>query len=248
MNNFNNPYVDPYSFQGRYSNFDRNSTNSFNSHSSLIKPKGMEQKEPNKNADHAQNNKPKQHSIYTNGQIEKITGSKPIIFSPPKLNSNQQFMLNDEHQDQFTVHQNNTQDEDSDKEERVSTLMKEFSYLLDDEDSPILEESSIHLEDISDNESSAQSDEFSLESEDKNDNGNQFSSKQEESKNLFDEFYSMLDEHFVNADINQEEIEDLSEPVDSGEDPSLTMFSDLNELEEEKQDTSLTNLIRQKKI
>ena len=215
MNNFNNPYVDSNSFQDHHSNFDRNTTNSFNSHSSLIKPKGMEQKEPNKNADHTQNNKPKQHPIYTNGQIETLTGSKPIIFSPPKLNSNQQFMLNDEHQDQFTVPKNNPQDENPDKEEIVSTLMKEFSYLLDDEDSPVLEESTIHLEDISDIESSAQSDESSLESEDKKDNGDQLSSKQEESKNLFDEFYSMLDEHFINANIDQEEIKDLSEPVDS---------------------------------
>ena len=34
-----------------------------------------------------------------------------------------------------------------------------------------------------------------------------------------------------------EEIEALSDHVDSGEDPFLTMLSDNNELEEEKQDT-----------
>ena len=47
-----------------------------------------------------------------------------------------------------------------------------------------------------DNESLSQSDEFSVEIEDKNDRENQFPSKQEKSKNLFDEFYSMLDESF----------------------------------------------------
>ena len=35
-------------------------------------------------------------------------------------------------QNQLTVDKNNAQDEDSEKEERVSSLMKEFSYLLDD--------------------------------------------------------------------------------------------------------------------
>ena len=246
MNNFNNPYVDPYSFQGNHFNYNRNSTNSFNSHSSLTKQGGKEQKEPKQNADHTQNNIPKQHSIYTNGQMETITGSKPIIFSPPKLDSSQKYMLNDEHQDQFTGDKSNTQDEDSEKAERVSSLMKEFSYLLDDHDLPILEESSNHQDDTSDTESLAQLDEFSVESEDKNDRENQFPSKQETSKNLFDEFYSMLDESFDDSKTNQKEIEDLSEPVDIGEDTSLTMLSDINELEEEKQDTALTNLIETK--
>ena len=39
-----------------------------------------------------------------------------------------------------------------------------------------------------------------------------------------------------------EEIEALSDHVDTGEDPFLTMLSDSNELEEEKQDLSSTNL------
>ena len=107
MSNFNNPYVDPYSFQGHHSNDNRNSTNSFHSHSSLTKQVGMEQKESKQNADHNQNNKPKQQSIYTNRQIEKITGSKPIIFSPPKLDSSQKYMMNDEQQEQLTVDKDN---------------------------------------------------------------------------------------------------------------------------------------------
>ena len=103
MNNFNNPYVDPNSFQGHHSNYNRNSTNSFNSHSSLIKPKGMEQKGTQQNEDHNQEHETKQQAIYTNRQIEKITGSKPIIFSPPKLDSSQKYMMNDEQQEQLTV-------------------------------------------------------------------------------------------------------------------------------------------------
>ena len=240
MNNFNNPYVDPYSFQGNHFNYERNSTNSFHSHSSLTKQVGMEQKEPKQNANHNQNNKPKQQSIYTNRQIEKITGSKPIIFSPPKLNSSQKYMMNDEQQEQLTVDKDNTRDEDSEKKERVSSLMKEFSNLLDDDDLPILEESSILQEDTIDNESLSQSNEFSAEIEDKNDDENQFPSKQEKAKNLFDEFYSMLDESFDHSE--SEEIEALSDHVDTGEDPFLTMLSDNNELEEEKQDLSSTNL------
>ena len=239
MNNFNNPYVDPYSFQGNHFN-ERNSTNSFHSHSSLTKQVGMEQKEPKQNANHNQNNKPKQQSIYTNRQIEKITGSKPIIFSPPKLNSSQKYMMNDEQQEQLTVDKDNTRDEDSEKKERVSSLMKEFSNLLDDDDLPILEESSILQEDTIDNESLSQSNEFSAEIDDKNDDENQFPSKQDKAKNLFDEFYSMLDESFDHSE--SEEIEALSDHVDTGEDPFLTMLSDNNELEEEKQDLSSTNL------
>ena len=200
----------------------------------------MEQKEPKQNANHNQNNKPKQQSIYTNRQIEKITGSKPIIFSPPKLNSSQKYMMNDEQQEQLTVDKDNTRDEDSEKKERVSSLMKEFSNLLDDDDLPILEESSILQEDTIDNESLSQSNEFSAEIDDKNDDENQFPSKQDKAKNLFDEFYSMLDESFDHSE--SEEIEALSDHVDTGEDPFLTMLSDNNELEEEKQDLSSTNL------
>ena len=200
----------------------------------------MEQKEPKQNANHNQNNKPKQQSIYTNRQIEKITGSKPIIFSPPKLDSSQKYMMNDEQQEQLTVDKDNTRDEDSEKKERVSSLMKEFSNLLDDDDLPILEESSILQEDTIDNESLSQSNEFSAEIDDKNDDENQFPSKQDKAKNLFDEFYSMLDESFDHSE--SEEIEALSDHVDTGEDPFLTMLSDNNELEEEKQDLSSTNL------
>ena len=241
MNNFNNPYVDPNSFRGHHSNYNRNSTNSFNSHSSLIKPKGMEQKGKQQNEDHNQEHETKQQAIYTNRQIEKITGSKPIIFSPPKLDSSQKYMMNDEQQEQLTVDRDNTRDEDSEKKERVSSLMKEFSNLLDDDDDlPILEESSILQEDTIDNESLSQSNEFSAEIDDKNDDENQFPSKQDKAKNLFDEFYSMLDESFDHSE--SEEIEALSDHVDTGEDPFLTMLSDNNELEEEKQDLSSTNL------
>ena len=118
--------------------------------------------------------------------------------------------------------------------------MKEFSNLLDDDDLPILEESSILQEDTIDNESLSQSNEFSAEIDDKNDDENQFPSKQDKAKNLFDEFYSMLDESFDHSE--SEEIEALSDHVDTGEDPFLTMLSDNNELEEEKQDLSSTNL------
>ena len=88
MNNFNNPYVDPYSFQGNHFNYNRNSTNSFNSHSSLIETgRNGAKRNRNKMPIIIKITKHKQQSIYTNRQIEKITGSKPIIFSPPKLNS-----------------------------------------------------------------------------------------------------------------------------------------------------------------
>ena len=149
-------------------------------------------------------------------------------------------MMNDEQQEQLTVDKDNTRDEDSEKKERVSSLMKEFSNLLDDDDLPILEESSILQEDTIDNESLSQSNEFSAEIDDKNDDENQFPSKQDKAKNLFDEFYSMLDESFDHSE--SEEIEALSDHVDTGEDPFLTMLSDNNELEEEKQDLSSTNL------
>ena len=126
--------------------------------------------------------------------------------------------------------------------------MKEFSNLLDDDDLPILEESSILQEDTIDNESLSQSNEFSAEIDDKNDDENQFPSKQDKAKNLFDEFYSMLDESFDHSESNQEEIEALSDHVDTGEDPFLTMLSDNNELEEEKQDHSSTNLNETKSV
>ena len=99
-----------------------------------------------------------------------------------------------------------------------------------------------------DNESLSQSDEFSAEIEDKNDDENQFPSKQDKAKNLFDEFYSMLDESFDHSNSNPEEIEALSEDVDTQEDPFLTMLSDSNELEEEKQDHSSTNLNETKSV
>ena len=77
---------------------------------------------------------------------------------------------------------------------------------------------------------------------------NQFPSKQDKAKNLFDEFYSMLDESFDHSNSNPEEIEALSDHVDTGEDPFLTMLSDSNELEEEKQDLSSTNLNETKSV
>ena len=43
MNNFKNPYVDPYSFQGNHFGYDRNPTNPYNFHSSLNNQVGMEQ-------------------------------------------------------------------------------------------------------------------------------------------------------------------------------------------------------------
>ena len=53
----------------------------------------------------------------------------------------------------------------------------------------------------------------------------QFPSKQDKAKNLFDEFYSMLDESFDHSNSNPEEIEALSEDVEIQEDPFLTILS-----------------------
>ena len=113
----------------------------------------------------------------------------------------------------------------------------EFASMLKEEQ-PKKEEN--HEEDVQETASSINKEDTSI--DDKNDDENQFPSKQDKTKNLFDEFYSMLDESFDHSNSNQEELEALSDHVDTGEDPFLTMLSDSNELVEEKQDLSSTNL------
>ena len=129
------------------------------------------------------------------------------------------------------------------KFKRNSPSENEFASMLKEEQ-PKKEEN--HEEDVQETASSINKEDTSI--EDKNDDENQFPSKQDKTKNLFDEFYSMLDESFDHSNSNQEELEALSDHVDTGEDPFLTMLSDSNELEEEKQDLSSTNLNETKSV
>ena len=84
MNNFKNPYDDPYSFQGYDLGIDSNPTKPNAFHSSFNHQGGMEQTEK-QHDENNQTNTTKKHSIYTNHGIDNTTGSKPIIFSPPSL-------------------------------------------------------------------------------------------------------------------------------------------------------------------
>ena len=129
------------------------------------------------------------------------------------------------------------------KFKKNSPSENEFALMLKEEQP---KKAANHEEDAQETASSINKEDTSI--EDKNESESQFPSKQDKAKNLFDEFYSMLDESFDHSNSNPEEIEALSEDVEIEEDPFLTILSESNELEEEKQDLSSTNLNETKSV
>lgn len=227
MNNFQNPYVDPASFQGKVYEYYRTPTNPHSIRSSLNIQGGVEPKETRQTQKNNQYDKTKKHPTYINNQLEKIADSKPVMFLPPKVDSIQK-PLNEDSIDELafnSAQSKNSENEKGNKKEVVSTLIKEFSQMLDDTPSghegfPTLQEGNFENESLI---SSDESTSIFVYTE----HGN--------SEMHFDEFDFMLDERDDQL-LSEEEIESLNKKNDTLEGKFFTMFSESGELQEEKQD------------
>ncbi|MGN7479704.1 hypothetical protein ACTHOQ_17930 [Solibacillus silvestris] len=226
MNNFQNPFVDSGSYQEKVYDYYRNPTTPQSIHFSLSNKGGFEQKEIRQNQKNSQYDNTIKHPIYINHQLEKITESKPVMFSPPKVDSIQK-PVNEEPIDELAfsnAQSKNPKNEKMDKKEVVSALIKEFSHMLDD--------------------TSSKNEGFATLQEDKVENDSILNSNESTSINvhaknenfemLFDEFRSMLDERDNHSVSEGKDIELLNENNDTIEDKFLTMLSESDELQEEK--------------
>ena len=232
MNKFRNAYVDPDSF-------DRNSTNL--NHFSIVN-QGKSKKEVSHSQKTNWHINTKKHGIYINDHLEKISESKPVIFSPPMVDSIQK-PLNESRAEESTF--NNAQNKKTDKEEVVADLIKEFSLMLEDTTSiyegitdlperEIENDSLLNFDESKTIHYNASGNEESTIIDDKNLAENNGST----AELLSDEFYSMLDEsvdYSLNGGNNRES---LSENNDILEDKFFTQLSNNSELQEEMQAVS----------
>lgn len=253
MNNFRNPYVDPDSFQVKsYDNY-RNTTNPHSVHFSVNKQKGVEQKEILQSQRNTQYEKIKKHPIYTNHQKGKVNESKPVMFSPPKIDSIQKPVK--EHlieEFAFDMAQSkNIEDKNMDKNEVVSNLIKEFSLMLDDTptihdgfttlpESEFENGSLLNLSESTPIPENKIGNEYTKDSVYKNGTEEHVYKKNKNSEISFREFHPMLDERNDLLIYDRESIESYNESKDSIEDKFFSMFSESEELQEEKKDSTKT--------
>lgn len=246
MNNFRNPYVDPDSFQGKiYDNYRNHTTPQSIQSFSLSNQKEVEQKETQQNQKSNQYGKTKKHNIYINHQLDKITDSKLVMFSPPKVDSIQK-PLNEDPIDElaFNIAQSkHPENEKKDKKEVVSTLVKEFSLMLEDssaiqEDKDEDETIFILDESTSINENK-HLDEFTNDANNESTTEHRVHTKHDNSEMLLAEFHSMLDEGNDDLLSKGEDIKLLSETNDNIDDNFLLMFLGRSEeLQEENQNNN----------
>lgn len=240
MNNFRNPYVDPDTYQGKVHDYYKNPTTPNSIHFSLNKHQGFEQKETRQSQKYE---KTKKHSIYLSDQLGKITDSKPVLFSPPKVDSVHE-PLNENSKEGLPLVISESKNREKDKEEVVSTLAKEFSLMLDDtfsknEGFTTLPESEFENDSFLNSSESTSipenklSDEFINSTDYKDVTENNIYTKQGNTRSLFDEFHSMLDE--PNNLFYEENIESLYKNNGILEDIFSTMLSESDGLQEEKQ-------------
>ena len=246
MNNFRNPYVDPDSFQGKiYDNYRNHTTPQSIQNFSLSNQEKFEQKETQQNQKSNQYGKTKKHTIYINHQLEKINDSKLVMFSPPKVDSIQK-PLNEDPIDElaFNIAQSkHPENEKKDKEEIVSTLVKEFSLMLEDNSSIQEDKDKDETIFISDKSTSINEnkslDEFTNNANNESTTEHRVHTKHDNSEMLLAEFHSMLDEGNDDLLSKGEDIKLLSETNDNIDDNFLLMFLGRSEeLQEENQNNN----------
>ena len=233
MNNFRNPYVDPDSFQGKVYDYYKNQTNPNSTRISRDNQGGFEKRENQQSRKNNEYDKTKKHSLYKNSQFEKTNDSKPVMFSPPKVDSIEK-PLNENTSDELSFNiapDKNEHIKKKGRKEVVSNLIKEFSLMLDDTPS-IQEGFTILQEDELENVSLLNSGESTSIPE------NHVHTIHENSEQLFDEFHPMLDEHYNHLIYDKENIESLNENTDTMEDKFFIMLSESDELQEEKQESN----------
>ena len=260
MNNFRNQYVYPDSFQGKVYDYYRNPTNSI--HFSIDNQGGFEQKENQQGRKKNDYDNTKKHSFYVNNQFGKINDSKPVMFSPPKVESIEK-PLNENTSEVNIVPDKDSHIEKKSREEVVSNLIKEFSLMLEDATSiqegftplPESEFDNDVLLNSSESTSTPENnldDEYTNDPEYKNLTENQVYKKHEnfndEENNKFlkenygtmeDKFFSLFSENDESQILMQDMIEEEVETyTDTFEDKFLELFSESDESKEERQDSN----------
>ncbi|MBD8037851.1 hypothetical protein H9635_13960 [Solibacillus sp. A46] len=240
MNNFRNPYVDPDSFQNKvYDNY-KNQTIPQDIHFSFNNQGEFEERKTQHSRKNKQADKILKNAIYINNQLESITDPKPVMFSPPKVDSIQN-PLNEDPVDKLIVNNNQnkkTENEKMDKKDVVSDLFEEFSNMLEDNPS-IQEEFTTNQENPFDNDTALITQESTSMPENKlavdNNNAdteNSVQTKNENSRMLFAEFHSMLDKR-NNDLISEEENNKSFNNKDTIDEKVLLMFLENDEMQEE---------------
>ncbi|WP_338473099.1 hypothetical protein R4Z10_10460 [Niallia sp. XMNu-256] len=135
MTNFN-PYVHPYSVQQHHYGYYGNHPATQNQYPSSPFTRGRREKEDKQrtNKDKQQNKKSKP-SIYKNEEIDGITGTKPVIFTPPVPSAIERNRINENKEKPVDVEQTDKKN-DLDKTDRISSLVNEFLEELNDTESP----------------------------------------------------------------------------------------------------------------
>ena len=231
MNNFRNQYVGPDTYQGKVHEYYKNPLTPNSIQFSLNNHQGFEQNETR----HSQKyEKTKNHSIYLNDQLGKRTDSKPVLFSPPKVDSVQK-PLNENSKEGLPLVTSESKNREKDKEEVVSNLTKEFSLMLDDtssknEEFTALPESEFENDSFLNSSESLSisekkyADEYSSNEDDKNSTEhNDLTIGDHYTNMLFDEFESGRKKHSLNE--NTSILEDMFSKI----------LSESDELQEEKQ-------------
>ena len=251
MNNFRNQYVDPDSIQGKVYDYYRNPTNPI--HFSIDNQGGFEQKENQQSRKKNDYDKTKKHSLYISNQFGKINDSKPVMFSPPKVDSIEK-PLNENTTDELSVNiapGKNSNIEKKDRKEVVSNLIKEFSLMLEDatsiQEAPLPESEFDNDNEIllSSNESTS-TDENNLGEEYTNDPD--YKNVNENHGTLDDKFLTIFSEgelqkEMPNSDMNEADIDLLNENTDTLDDKFITMFLEREELQKEEQDSNTNEAV-----
>ncbi|MFS0877165.1 hypothetical protein [Solibacillus isronensis] len=266
MNNFRNQYVYPDSFQGKVYDYYRNPTNSI--HFSIDNQGGFEQKENQQGRKKNDYDNTKKHSFYVNNQFGKINDSKPVMFSPPKVESIEK-PLNENTSEVNIVQDKDSHIEKKSREEVVSNLIKEFSHMLEDNHSllPPSEDSSTAENNLGEENTNkpgnksvnedygimedkfftmfSEVDELQKEIQNSNTNETVIDELDESTDMMENKFFTMfseneeLDEGQHYGNLNPKDIEAIDEGADMLENKFLTLLSESEELEEEKQDGNL---------
>ena len=226
MNNFRNQYVDPDSFQGKVYDYYRNPTNPI--HFAIDNQGGFEQKENQQSRKKNDYDNTKKHSFYINNQFGKINDSKPVMFSPPKVDSIEKPLIENTSEElPFNIAPDkNSHIEKKSRKEVVSNLIKEFSHMLEANNS---------LSTLSENTSTAENnlgEEYTNNPDNKNVN--------EDHGIMEDKFFTMFSEvvelqkEIQNSNTNEAVMDGLDESTDTIDNKFLTMLSENVELDEEQ--------------
>ncbi|MFL0582914.1 hypothetical protein ACH0B6_10095, partial [Solibacillus silvestris] len=218
--------MDPDSFQGKVYDYYRNPTNPI--HFAIDNQGGFEQKENQQSRKKNDYDNTKKHSFYINNQFGKINDSKPVMFSPPKVDSIEK-PLNENTSEELSFNiapDKNSHIEKKSRKEVVSNLIKEFSHMLEDNDS---------LLNSSESTSTAENnlgEEYTIDPDYKN--------VTENHDPMEDKFFTMfsesdeLQEEMQSSYTNEADVDMLDESTDT--------ITESDELKEERQDGNLKSV------